>query len=143
MTPSPLWLLLPWSGTLLAVRRDLHTRTIPRGIVALAPVGWLVTGAWRTPEGIVAPLVLFGVLFAVWRMGGMGGGDVKLWLSIFAWTPGPAMWMGLAVAGGVLVATGAGQMLYRRRKSLPLRGRPTPAAWRVLGYLAYLTWVWT
>jgi prepilin peptidase CpaA len=66
---------------LYAALHDIAARTVPNWL----PLGVFLLGcAWRiTDRSLVSGLIVagatFAVLFAVWLLGGIGGGDVKLW----------------------------------------------------------------
>jgi prepilin peptidase CpaA len=119
---------------------DVATRTIPD----MAPLGLLLLGVvWRAADGDVpaalgASVVVFVLGALCWRLGWIGGGDVKL-LVACAWlvSPGlvPHLALATAVAGGglatlylslqwVLLAAHAGAHV-RRSRSLAVR------IWRV------------
>ena len=114
---------------LLAAIGDLRSRTIPNwlnGAVALLAIGWWWANGWALWPDIAIQvaialllLLLFGALFA---MGAMGGGDVKLIVALALWLrPAvvPEMLMVMALAGGVL--TTAMLIWHRWRKA---EGRP-------------------
>lgn len=111
MTP-PITLLAILSPMLVvAAVGDVRSRIIPNrlniAIALLAPVWWWATGE-KSGAMLLhlafagGALVLFGALFAV---GMMGGGDVKLITALALWLPPLGMlqmlvWM--AIGGGVL-----------------------------------------
>lgn len=90
-----------------AVLSDLAFRTVPNWasavILACGVAARLVTGDLGTSLGYTA--VLFGCLYACWRLGALGGGDVKLLTACAILVPAglvPALVLAVAVAGGVL-----------------------------------------
>ncbi|MDO6413168.1 prepilin peptidase [Sphingomonas sp. BIUV-7] len=111
MTAASLLLLALTMMLIVAAGTDVRARIIPNrlnlAIALLAPFWWWATGA--TGQTILlhlafagGALLLFGALFA---LGMMGGGDVKLITVLALWLPAPAMlsmlvWM--AIGGGVL-----------------------------------------
>jgi prepilin peptidase CpaA len=66
---------------LYAALHDIAARTVPNWL----PLGVFLLGcAWRVMDrnllsGLIIAGSTFAVLFAVWLLGGIGGGDVKLW----------------------------------------------------------------
>jgi len=94
----------------VATFTDLRSRRIPNWLVlpfllvGFAVNGWLHGwhGVWQSLGGMALGALLFGVLF---RMGGMGMGDVKLCAAIGAWI-GPSQLLTAMVltglAGGVM-----------------------------------------
>lgn len=82
----PNWLVLPFMAAGIAVSVFLH--------------GW--HGALQSAEGVGLGLVLFGALFL---MGGMGAGDVKLCAAIGAWIGPQQLFLALiftALVGGLM-----------------------------------------
>lgn len=89
---------------------DVRTMTIPNGIslvmACLYPVFALAAGSdWL--DGLLAAAIVFGVGLAMFAMGWLGGGDVKLLAAISLWAGTalllPALFI-TALAGGVLCA---------------------------------------
>ena len=80
------WLLLILAALLLwAAVTDIRWRIIPNplniAVALLAPLFWWSSGIEIWPDvamRIAAALVVFGLFAALFYMGGMGGGDVKL-----------------------------------------------------------------
>ncbi len=75
---------LAWlAGPLLvyAALHDLAARTVPNWLpVALLVIGLAARFADHTlVDGLLVAACTFAVLFALWILGLMGGGDVKLW----------------------------------------------------------------
>jgi prepilin peptidase CpaA len=101
-------LLAAVAGLLLvACWHDLATRTLPEGVnIALALIG---VALHLHSGGLVAALVgaafVFALAFAVWWLGAIGGGDVKLLAAcaLLVGAPGvPVLLPAMALAGGVL-----------------------------------------
>jgi prepilin peptidase CpaA len=113
-----------------AVTSDLTTRRIPNAItlsaLALALAVHLVSGGWGGLAMSVAGAVIAGLPLAIpWKMGGIGGGDVKFLAAAGAFLgPLGAMWAvalgGLGIGMAAMVITVAN-------------------AWRG-GYLSSLLW---
>src|SRR5687767_5206894 len=81
--------LLVWAAIV-----DLRTRTIPDWlniVVALmAPLFWCAGGVPFYPdavERICGAFLIFVAFFAMFSLGGMGGGDVKMGGAIALWLP--------------------------------------------------------
>jgi prepilin peptidase CpaA len=101
-------------GLLWAAISDLKRRRVPNAVSAFVFTGgiginWFDLGAGAALGGLAAAVLSILVLFAPWKAGGIGGGDVKL-------TAAAATWVGLshfvwfilatALAGGVVAAIG-------------------------------------
>ena len=102
------------SGLLIyAALHDLAARTVPNWLsLAVLTVGCI----WRLLDhsllgGVFAGLITFVCLFAVWMLGGMGGGDVKLWASSALLIP-PLLTPELAFVLHVVLFGGALAILY-------------------------------
>jgi len=108
---------------------DIRTFTISNGlnlaIALLAPLFWWATGTELWPDAAIRVGVAAGVflLFALaFRVGAMGGGDVKLAAALALWfAPGDTLFLIvlMSLAGGVLTLIVIG--VHRTRK---LEGRP-------------------
>jgi prepilin peptidase CpaA len=79
--------LLVWAAIV-----DLRTRTIPDWlnivVAAMAPLFWWASGVPFYPdavERICGAYLMFVLLFGMFSLGGMGGGDVKLGTAIALW----------------------------------------------------------
>jgi prepilin peptidase CpaA len=111
MTPTAILLIVLAVMLLIAAIGDIRARVIPNrlnmAIALLAPVWWWATGEHSYAMLLhlafaAGALALFGALFA---MGMMGGGDVKLITVLALWLAPSDMlemlvWM--AIAGGIL-----------------------------------------
>jgi prepilin peptidase CpaA len=92
---------------LLACWQDVATRTLPEGVnIAVALIG---VGLHLAFGGLVAALVagifVFAFGFALWWLGAIGGGDVKLLAAcaLLVGAPGvPVLLLAMALAGGLL-----------------------------------------
>jgi prepilin peptidase CpaA len=101
---------------LRAAATDIKARIISNGlnllIALLAPAWWWANGLALYPDvplQIGLALVVFAIFTALFAMGMMGGGDVKLIAALALWLPLPAMMnllVIMALAGGlVTIAT--------------------------------------
>ena len=95
---------------LAATATDLRSRRIPNWLVLPFLAIGIVVSAWlhgwhgvaQSLEGMALGLVLYGALFVV---GGMGAGDVKLCAAIGAWIGPQQLFLALvftALAGGLM-----------------------------------------
>ena len=101
--------------------QDIRTREIANwksgAIVALAPLWWLAHGLSLYPDialQVALAAVVLAIFFAVFAMGWMGGGDVKLIAALALWLPVGAfmtMMMVMSVAGGAVTVA----MLVERK----------------------------
>jgi prepilin peptidase CpaA len=97
-------------GLLCAVITDIARRRVPNAISAFVlvtgiAVNWLDRGFVSAMGGLGAAIAIIVVLYAPWRAGGIGGGDVKLAGAAAAWVGfGHLLWFVLAtgLAGGVV-----------------------------------------
>ena len=112
---------------------DSRTRRIPNGVTL--PV--LASGLWLHFPGAPATWLASALLLLGWRSFRLGGGDVKLWLAVLwmapAWTPDPAVVMGI-----VWIGTGLVQLVWRAWRGLRVLGVRRPGAWRALPFIAWL-----
>ena len=124
----PMAALLAW-----AAARDVANRRIPNWLtfsLVAAGVGQSLTPAGTVPLGasVLGLLAGFGLTFALFAIGALGGGDVKLMAGVGAWLgPGAALWVFLAAAvvGMVIVvaqcaATGRLRALLRNSAVLAI-----------------------
>ena len=88
---------------------DISQRCIPNIIVAAIVVLWLPHMAaqdlWIIVASLVTACVLLGCGIVVWRLGWLGGGDVKLITALSLWVGPfhtPALLLATALSGGVL-----------------------------------------
>ena len=123
MSTNVSWILLGLLSALLlaAAAFDLKTRTIPNSlnlaIALLAIPFWWSTGLTLWPDmalqlGVAA--LVFAAFAAIFAMGAMGGGDVKLVAAVALWLPWQAvisLLVLMSLAGGVLTLA----MVVRRR----------------------------
>ena len=113
--------LLVWAAIV-----DLRTRTIPDWlnivIALMAPLFWWASGIDFYPdavERICGAFLVFVIFFAMFWLGGMGGGDVKLGTAIALWFAPLATLMFFVItsfAGG-FVSVGAWIHHHKFRRS--------------------------
>ena len=117
------------AALIVAALGDLRTRIIPNwlnGAIALLAIPfWWATGLSLWPEvaiQIAAGLILFLLFALAFRLGAMGGGDVKLVAALGLWLPPGAtlkLIVIMSIAGGVLtVAMIARQRLGGRKGAI-------------------------
>jgi prepilin peptidase CpaA len=114
---------------LVAAVTDLRSRRIGNwltGAIALAaPLFWVASGLDLWPEIAMqfgVALATFAVLAALFNIGAMGGGDVKLLTALALWIE-PALFLSFLfvmalVGGAVTVVFGAWHVARRRRERL-------------------------
>jgi prepilin peptidase CpaA len=93
----------------LAAWQDLSRRRVPNAIVVAVMVLWTAHALSSGPAGAVEAVgvatAVLAVGFAAWRLGCVGGGDVKLTAALGLWAGAQhvlPMLLVIAVAGGVL-----------------------------------------
>jgi len=77
------------------------------------------------------------LLFGTWRLGGIGGGDAKLWMGMLWLVPPYQAGMGVSVMVFSFLITAIIQMGWRKLKGQPLTGIRTPGAWRVIPFAVW------
>jgi prepilin peptidase CpaA len=106
-----------------AALHDFAARTIPNWL----PVGVLALGCvWRLIDhslaaGLLVAAATFVVLFAVWMLGAIGGGDAKFWPATALlipphWQPELAFFFRVVVIGGLLAVLYLGLWLWLRKR---------------------------
>ena len=111
----------------------------------------------RIPNWYTIPLILAGMvahlpgsmdlwlacflLLSAWASGGMGAGDVKLWMAILWSLPDtnissllPLVFLSFLITGGV-------QFFWRLIQKQSLTGAKSPAAWRTIPFLLMVWYV--
>ena len=78
------------------------------------------------------------LLFVTWRLGGMGGGDAKLWMGMLWLVPPHQTDTGVSVMVVSFLTTAILQLILRKLKNLPLTGIRTPGAWRVIPFVVWV-----
>jgi len=145
--------------TVVCLIMDVRTRRIPNWLTVpvfgLGLLAHTVVGGWSGLKFSLAGFGTgFGVLLALWLIGGGGGGDVKMmgalgswlgaWLTIEVFIASAVVTI-LIVSGGIIyaAATGRDRESAKRKKSGDA-GKPPNASRRVLPYAVPLslgTWI--
>ncbi len=117
------------AGAALAVVWDYRTRRIPN----LLTLPLLALGVGLSAPGTPFLWLTSAVMVWLWWWGGMGGGDLKLWVGML-WLMGETqpLW---ALPGALLLSV-AVQSLWRVWRREPVFGRLGPGAGRVALYVA-------
>lgn len=113
---------------LVAAVSDLRTRIIPNrlnAIIALLAVGWWAAsgfGAQDIAIQIGVALIALGLFAAIFALGWMGGGDVKLIGALGLWLPAlpmVRMLVFMVLAGGLLSIAVLVHHRWRRHEGAP------------------------
>ena len=118
-----LWLLCVAMATDLLWRRIPNALTLPTVFFGVIYNASPAPGAIGPAAALTGILVGGALLLVLYRMGGVGGGDVKLLAALGAWL-GPEAVTGLFVYGALAGALYAAFLLWRGR---PGRGRRNAA----------------
>ena len=113
---------------------DRRRRHVPNSVTLTLLLGGMIAyfpGVFETWLGCA-------ILFITWRLGGMGGGDAKLWMGMLWLVPPHQAGMAVSVVVGSFLTTAILQMVWRKLKGLPLTGIRTPGAWRVIPFAVWL-----
>ena len=113
---------------------DLRRRHIPNSVTLTLLLGGMITyfpGVFETWLGCA-------LLFVTWRLGGMGGGDAKLWMGMLWLVPPHRADMAVSMMVVSFLITASLQMAWRKLKDQPLIGIRSPGAWRALPFAAWL-----
>ena len=113
---------------------DLCRQRIPNSVTLTLLLGGIVAhfpGSFEIWLGCA-------LLYSTWRLGGMGGGDAKLWMGLL-WLVPPSL-ADIAVSMMVVsfLTTASLQIVWRKLKNQPLIGIRSPGAWRALPFAAWL-----
>ncbi len=122
---------------IFAALHDFAVRTVPNAysvVLFLAGVAMrLCAGGMHGLQwGLIASAIIFAFTVIFWRLGWMGGGDVKLLTAAAIFVPPalvPMLIAATALAGGVLAL---GFIIGRRVTSRPSAPRPTATLGRIL-----------
>jgi prepilin peptidase CpaA len=122
------------ASLLLGALLDIATRTIPNFLASTVMVTGLAIAAFNgeMQYSILAAAAVFAFAVACWRLGWMGGGDVKLLgAASLALPPSavPLFVAAVAIAGGVLAIS---YLLARKLVSVPGTRRPAGLLERVV-----------
>ena len=110
---------------------DLRTRRIPNWYSLPPLIAGLMAHFPGTPDLWIASLLLS---FA-WAKGGMGAGDVKLWIALLWALPVEYSEQAFPLVFLTFFLTGLGQILWRAIKKQPLTKSLTPGAWRTIPFI--------
>jgi prepilin peptidase CpaA len=121
----------------LAALHDFAVRTVPNAYSVIlfgagAAIRLCAGGAHALQWGLIAAAVIFAATVLFWRLGWMGGGDVKLLTSAAIFVPTmlvPTLVAATALAGGVLAIV---FILGRKFAVRPAAPRPHAVLARVL-----------
>ena len=113
---------------------DGKTRRIPNRVTHLL----LVTGVFLNFPGTPFTWLMTVLLVLGWKMGGIGGGDVKLWLALLWITIRGDDSQAAAIWALSFISTGLFQLGWRWVRKQPVLGVRSPGAWRMLPYACYL-----
>lgn len=128
------WLLL----YLLAISLyDLRTHRIPNWYT----IPLILAGIIAHFPGNMDLWLAYFLLLSVWASGGMGAGDVKLWMAVLWSLPDtnipsllPLVFLSFLITGGV-------QFFWRLIQKQSLTGVKSPAAWRTIPFLLMVWYV--
>jgi prepilin peptidase CpaA len=132
--PSDVLILVGLALLVLSALHDFAVRTVPNWISALLladGVALRLLDAGSLQWGAAAAGIVFVLTFLFWRVGWMGGGDVKLLTAASMFVPPWHVFMlisGTALAGGVLALT---YLLLARVVKRPAAGRPASIPARI------------
>ena len=113
---------------------DLRRQHIPNSITLTLLLGGIVAhfpGSFETWMGCA-------LLFVTWRLGGMGGGDAKLWMGMLWLVPPHRADMAVSMMVVSFLITASLQIVWRKLKEQPLIGIRSPGAWRALPFAVWL-----
>ena len=113
---------------------DLRRQHIPNSVTLTLLLGGMITyfpGVFETWLGCA-------LLFVTWRLGGMGGGDAKLWMGMLWLVPPSLADMAVSMMVVSFLTTASLQIVWRKLKNLPLTGVRAPGAWRVIPFAVWL-----
>ena len=130
---GPTYLLLVVLVTFLALY-DWQMERLPNKVTILLLTGGLFLNWPGAPPIWLGSLLLF----STWQIGGIGGGDAKLWMALLWLTPRALATPALLVFGLVLTLTALAQFLWRSMHSQPSFGTQSPGAWRTVPYVLWL-----
>lgn len=123
-------LAVPAIGLLgYAALHDLAVRTVPNWL----PLALLLIGLGARAlnhdllPGLLAAAIAFALLFVIWTVGAMGGGDVKLWAATVllvspGWQAQLSLLVDVILAGGLLALVYLGLSLVVPRPRAGRRG---------------------
>ncbi|MEA3350116.1 MAG: hypothetical protein U9Q82_05805 [Chloroflexota bacterium] len=126
-------------------------------LVLVIAIAWYDQRFRRVPNAVNYLLILAGgilhfpgtaeiwlgclVLMIGWRIGGIGGGDAKLWMALLWLAPIDAGSAALITMCISFALTAIAQMLLRKLRSEPVMGISSPGAWRSIPYVFWMVYV--
>ena len=110
---------------------DLRTRRIPNWYSLPLLIAGLIAHFPGTPDLWFVSLLLF---FA-WVKGGMGAGDVKLWIALLWALPIEYSEQAFPLIFLTFFLTGLGQIVWRVIRKQSLTNVLTPGAWRTIPFV--------
>ena len=110
---------------------DLRTRRIPNWYSLPLLIAGLIAHFPGTPDLWFASLFLF----LAWAKGGMGAGDVKLWIALLWALPLEYSMQVFPLILLTFLLTSLSQTLLRVMRKQPLTNTLTPGAWRTIPFL--------
>ena len=116
---------------------DLRTRSIPNW--STYPL--ILAGIIAHFPGHMDLWLLCFLLLSTWASGGMGAGDVKLWMAVLWSLPNTNIPSLLPLVFLSFLITGIVQILWRLIRKQPTTGTKSPAAWRTIPFLLMVCYV--
>lgn len=119
---------------------DFHHRSVRLNdwyLVAAAVVAGVVGLSHQSIGAVNSAVYAFALLMLLvwWAMGGMGSGDLKLWLAWWALTPPSQALRHVFALGVILILTSAAQLFFLRKS----RGTKHPGVWQIGLYGLWLS----
>lgn len=116
---------------------DLRTHHIPNWYTIPLILAGMVA---HFPGSMDLWLACF-LLLSAWASGGMGAGDVKLWMAVLWSLPDTNIPSLLALVFLSFLITGGMQFFWRLIQKQSLTGVKSPAAWRTIPFLLMVWYV--
>ncbi len=114
---------------------DLRTRRIPNWYSLPLLIAGLIVNFPGSPDLWFASLVLL----LTWAKGGMGAGDVKLWIALLWAMPVEYSMQALPLMFITFSLTGLVQIIWRIVRKQSLTNSLAPGAWRTIPFIL-LSW---
>ena len=127
-------------------------------LVLVAGAAWYDQRTHRVPNKVSFLLILAGfilhfpgtaevwlgcfLLAYFWSIGGIGGGDAKLWMALLWIAPSGLGSTALLVMGLSFGLSALGQMLWRKLRKQPVTGTRSPAVWRSIPFALWMLYVY-
>jgi Flp pilus assembly protein protease CpaA len=113
---------------------DWQTERLPNGVTLLL----LASGLLIHWPGAPATWLGCLLLFSAWQLGGLGGGDAKLWMALLWLTPFERAGQAFVVFAAAMTLTALVQLLWRKFRRKTTIGVSSPGAWRALPFVLWL-----